>query len=260
MNVNVTSVLVFDQAQMNRFIFGSDLATQRLFHLRRLGAAFDPDPAVHAGRQVEGCEIWVIKVQGVVETSSTGSTIVLLSGFPGVGKKTVAQSLLRSFPEARLFDNHLLIDATAAVLDREDEAYQSLRQAFRSALFSTLSSYPSSIPPILLFTECQSTKSGAQVMNEYLEFASSTHSRLISIILECSMAENVKRLIAEDRMKAGNTKLTDIEVLKYMKDNYSIHRYGDRADKEWVIDTSGESVEDVVNDIRMKLISVTDTT
>ncbi|KAK6903567.1 hypothetical protein I203_107072 [Kwoniella mangroviensis CBS 8507] len=58
MSVNVTSVLVFDQAQMNRFIFWSDLATQRLFHLRRLGAAFDPDPAVHAGRQVEGCEIW----------------------------------------------------------------------------------------------------------------------------------------------------------------------------------------------------------
>ncbi|WWD07498.1 hypothetical protein V865_005599 [Kwoniella europaea PYCC6329] len=190
--------------------------------------------------------------------SSTGSTIILLSGFPGVGKKTIAQSLLRSFPEARLFDNHLLIDATAAVLDREDEAYQPLRKAFRSALFSSLSSYPSSIPPILLFTECQSTKSGEQVMNEYAEFTRSINSRLISIILECSMTENAKRLIGEDRMQAGSTKLTDIEVLRYMRDNYSIHRYGDRADEEWVIDTTGESVEDVVNDIRMKLISVND--
>ncbi|WWD07497.1 hypothetical protein V865_005598 [Kwoniella europaea PYCC6329] len=60
--------LCFKDTQMNRFIFGSDLATQRLFHLRKLGAAFDPDSAVHAGRQVEGCEIWVIKVQGVVES------------------------------------------------------------------------------------------------------------------------------------------------------------------------------------------------
>ncbi|WVQ69430.1 uncharacterized protein L199_007647 [Kwoniella botswanensis] len=58
----------FKDTQMNRFIFGSDLATQRLFHLRKLGAAFDPDPEVHAGRQVEGCEILVSKVQGTVES------------------------------------------------------------------------------------------------------------------------------------------------------------------------------------------------
>ncbi|WVQ69429.1 uncharacterized protein L199_007646 [Kwoniella botswanensis] len=189
----------------------------------------------------------------------TGPIVVILNGFPGVGKKTIAKNLLHSFPQGRLFDNHLLIDATAAVLEREDEAYLPLRKAFRSALFSTLSSYPSSIPPILIFTECQSTDpTGSQVMDEYLTFAKDISGKLVSIILECTFAEHSQRLIHKDRTKDGITKLTDTEVLRVMKQNHVIHRYGERADEEWVIDSTRRSVEEVVGDIRMKLISVTD--
>ncbi|WVW78285.1 hypothetical protein I302_100238 [Kwoniella bestiolae CBS 10118] len=58
----------FKDTQMNKFIFGDDLATQRLFHLRKLGGAFDPDPSVHQDKQVEGCEIWVTKLGGEVQS------------------------------------------------------------------------------------------------------------------------------------------------------------------------------------------------
>ncbi|WVW78284.1 hypothetical protein I302_100237 [Kwoniella bestiolae CBS 10118] len=181
--------------------------------------------------------------------------IIILNGFPGVGKRTIAKNLLVSFPEARLFDNHLLIDATAAVLERDSEAYHPLRKAFRTALFSTLSSYPSSIPPILVFTECQSSDpSGCSVMDEYLSFTRTVNAKFISIILNCSIDENAQRLTQQGRKREGGTKLTDTKVLRIMREEHAIHRYETKADREWVIDTTGRRVEDAVGEVRMRLL------
>ncbi|WWC68092.1 uncharacterized protein I206_102013 [Kwoniella pini CBS 10737] len=189
-------------------------------------------------------------------TRPTRPLIIIIKGFPGVGKLTIAKRLIQTFPNGRLFDNHLLIDPASSILEREDEAYYSLRKAFRAALFRTLTEYPASIPPVLIFTECQSTDDwGQAVMNEYMDFAKTVNAKLISIILECSTQDNEKRLMAQDRMMERGTKLRDISVLNQMRRSYEIHRFGELADKEWVIDTTCRTAQDTADDLISKILS-----
>ncbi|KLO05441.1 hypothetical protein SCHPADRAFT_811876, partial [Schizopora paradoxa] len=126
---------------------------------------------------------------------------VILNSYPGVGKFTVGQILSRTLPNAKLFNNHLLIDAAAALYTREDPEFYTLRKALRTTVFDSLHSSMSAKldageQPIIIFTEAQSTSpKGSEVMQEYLQAARRLNIPLISIILTCSSEENERRLV-----------------------------------------------------------------
>lgn len=59
--------------------------------------------------------------------------VLLLNGFPGVGKLTVAKGIhekLSGIP-SRLVDNYLLIDSVLAIMPTRDAAHHELRKTFQ---------------------------------------------------------------------------------------------------------------------------------
>jgi hypothetical protein len=80
---------------------------------------------------------------------SSAMAFVVLNGFPGVGKLTIARSLgfallfarpwvvracswllpSDALPNTRVFHNHLFIDAVVALYDRNDPGFHPLRRA-----------------------------------------------------------------------------------------------------------------------------------
>ncbi|CAD6567148.1 MAG: hypothetical protein TREMPRED_003349 [Tremellales sp. Tagirdzhanova-0007] len=154
-------------------------------------------------------------------------TIILINGHPGVGKLTVARELVKILPDAKVFDNHLLIDAVAALYERDHPAYYPLRKALRSAIFNSLSSHERTGSPIYIFTENAATinKVGSAVLSEYLAFACASSFRLIHVILSCSPSENKRRLIAPDR--SFKTKLVDTDVLMLLRESEMVEPMGE---------------------------------
>ncbi|UOH79424.1 hypothetical protein LQV05_000429 [Cryptococcus neoformans] len=70
----------------------------------------------------------------------SSGAIILINGYPGVGKVSMAKQLSKLLPNSRVFDNNFMGDA-ARLFDKrsELEAYNALRQgmvSFSSTLFS----------------------------------------------------------------------------------------------------------------------------
>ena len=66
--------------------------------------------------------------------------IIVLNGFPGVGKYTIlkeVQALLAADKSPRLIDNHLLIDPAAALYPGRGVHHHELRHATGGYSFST---------------------------------------------------------------------------------------------------------------------------
>jgi tRNA uridine 5-carbamoylmethylation protein Kti12 len=80
----------------------------------------------------------------IITTPQPPPTLILLNGFPGVGKYTTARALKSSLTDQYpsvptiLVDNHLLLDPVAAVYPERDLAYYTFRRKYRRAEFLQL--------------------------------------------------------------------------------------------------------------------------
>ncbi|KZP17223.1 hypothetical protein FIBSPDRAFT_865204 [Athelia psychrophila] len=175
---------------------------------------------------------------------------VLINGHPGVGKVTVAYHLAgRLGSEVKVLNNHLLIDTAAALYERTDPGYQPLRKALRETIFASLESYPP--PATIIFTEWQSSDSeGTSTARSYLSAvllrSRTTPIQFFSVILTCGEEENVRRLTSGTR-GAGNTKLTDVGVLKTIRAYAEPHQFGveEGVTLEIEVDVTEKSAEEV---------------
>jgi adenylylsulfate kinase-like enzyme len=92
-----------------------------------------------------------ILVGSIIQSSSSEQNIepplpspcvLLLNGFPGVGKFTIAKSLCSSFVTSNtpylLLDNHLIIDAAHAIIPDRSPSNYALRKQFRDVAFNGL--------------------------------------------------------------------------------------------------------------------------
>ncbi|RVD89229.1 uncharacterized protein DFL_000246 [Arthrobotrys flagrans] len=174
------------------------------------------------------------------EKGNVGRTI-FINGYPGTGKLTVAKELQKIIPNSRVFDHHLLIDAARATFNQSDPEYQILRKAFRTTLLDSINAASTDHSPTTwIFTECQSNSHiGTSIAHEYLAAAKRRSSPFVSIILTCSLEENLKRLSHPSRKTNPRRKLTNREVLKAIRDEEVIHRFGDWIGvRELVVDNS----------------------
>ncbi|KAK6334264.1 hypothetical protein TWF730_003478 [Orbilia blumenaviensis] len=174
------------------------------------------------------------------EKGNVGRTI-FINGYPGTGKLTVAKELQKIMPNSRVFDHHLLIDAARATFNQSDPEYQILRKAFRTTLLDSINTASTDHSPTTwIFTECQSNSHiGTSISHEYLAAAKRRSSPFVSIILTCSLEENLKRLSHPSRKTTPRRKLTNREVLKAIRDEEVIHRFGDWIGvRELVVDNS----------------------
>jgi len=83
---------------------------------------------------------------------------------------------------------------------------------------------------------------------EYVNAAKKQGVPLVSVVLSCSEEENMSRAIAHGRGSTGfNTKLTDLAILKRIRDTEEIFRVGDGLELD--LDVTGMHADDAASAI-----------
>lgn len=161
--------------------------------------------------------------------------IVNLNGWPGVGKLTTARELSK-LSDARLLDNHTLLNVGKALArDGSPEFYQLVR-AVRSVAFDAILALPPTVPIIFTNVVARGGTSGflEEHWNAIVDLARRRRSRLLSVTLTCSADENARRIIGSDRGLLG--KRQDPELLKELASARTL--FDDGADFSMTIDNS----------------------
>ncbi|KAI4238781.1 MAG: hypothetical protein L6R40_005636 [Gallowayella cf. fulva] len=151
----------------------------------------------------------------------------------------------RMLPNAKLLDNHLLIDPVAAVYDRSMPEYQGLRKLVRKGILDSISTSVSLKEVTWIFTDSQSSDEvGKAAVADYIHAAEIRGSPIISIILVCASEENLLRVGAKSR---GKTKLNDAGILLRTRETENIHHFG--GDTETEIDVTKVGAADAAQEI-----------
>lgn len=124
---------------------------------------------------------------------------VLLNGWPGVGKDTVAEtlSLLLGSNKASLldWDKAAQGETFQPVPDGDEEV-----QKARDACFAGQVEHPSTLNKMVICTDCLSdTTEGRRLAREFEIVANRSKRLLIPINLECHVEENMRRLQEMER-------------------------------------------------------------
>lgn len=151
--------------------------------------------------------------------------IIHVNGFPGTGKLTISQCLVRLLSgHAKLVHNHLLINPADAVLHRTQPGYQHLRKSIRSAIFTALANEPATYETAYIFTDFQTTNEiGSGVCAEFSCTAEARGCLLIPIVLTCLEEVNLERLVTLDR--SAHQKLMDVELLQTFRRGAPLFRF-----------------------------------
>lgn len=152
---------------------------------------------------------------------------LLLNGFPGVGKLTVAKAFEdrlkkdNRIPCCRL-DNHLLIDPVMAIHPIRNEAHYKLRKDMRRTICRGLKSIEDD-KTIIILTSALSTSNKVTLyddieqFSDYVEVAEARHIPLVMVNVLCDEATNLSRLTSDERRHGSKTKLTDAIVAQTIR-------------------------------------------
>jgi gluconate kinase len=150
------------------------------------------------------------------------SLVLHINGWPGCGKLTIAR-IVASRLNARLLDNHTLLNPAKALFARDDPMHRSLRKSLRETIFRFVAQLPPGIP--IVFTDALADDAGdAAMFDEYRELARNRSARLVSAVFDCDLEENMRRLTAARR--AEHMKLTRPEVLTALRSKYRLLKPG----------------------------------
>lgn len=146
----------------------------------------------------------------MTETRTTGC-VVSLNGFPGTGKLAIARALRSKLEdmEARLLDNHLMIDPAEAVHPGRGTEHKSLRKRLRQAVFDDLKALPRH-EMVIIMTECLgANQEDAAVFAEHVNIAQARGVPFFSFTIACDKKEHVLRLQSPDRIWGQRRKLSE---------------------------------------------------
>ncbi|OCP00282.1 MULTISPECIES: AAA family ATPase [unclassified Ensifer] len=148
------------------------------------------------------------------------SLVVHINGWPGTGKLTIARHLAERLG-ARLADNHTLINPAEALFARSDPLYRSLRSAVRASVFEHLAM--ASFKQSFVFTDALSDDvADTRAFEDCAELARERGARFVAVVVDCDVAENLKRLTRAGRSKLH--KLTDPDVLLGLRGRHRLLR------------------------------------
>lgn len=176
--------------------------------------------------------------------------IIHFNGMPGVGKFTVAKLLAEKL-NARLIDNHLLLDLVLTLCERRSAEYFSLIRRFTDVILDEISTKPDGI---FIFTNALAAEfaEDRERFEQLSRFASEKNIPFVQVLLSCSLAENKRRIISENRKLKG--KLMKAGELDEIYKNYSI--YHPPTEFALQIDTTHLSAEGVSEQIKEYLEKV----
>ncbi|UKZ76964.1 hypothetical protein TrVFT333_004680 [Trichoderma virens FT-333] len=152
---------------------------------------------------------------------------IYINGYPGVGKLTIAKELEKLIPNAKIYHNHLFIDPVAPLVDRDSPYYHDIRTSFRRDILNTIATSETTQQFTWMFADSRSSSSiGSMGARDYKDAADTRGVPFISIILHCQLEENATRVLDEGRGAGFNTKLTDLEVSKAIRQEEEIYTFG----------------------------------
>ncbi|KAH0541782.1 hypothetical protein FGG08_003737 [Glutinoglossum americanum] len=171
---------------------------------------------------------------------------IYINGYPGVGKLTIAKLLSNRIENSKVVDNHLLIDPVASVFDRSMNEYQPLRKLVRTNILYSIAASTSTKDVTWIFTDQQSSSAqGSSAAQDYQNAATAKKSRFISVILNCGLDENIKRLRESGRGGSVNTKLTNVAILRSIRENEDLYSFGGKDELQ--LDVSNLSAPQAVD-------------
>ena len=173
--------------------------------------------------------------------------IIHLNGMPGVGKLTVAKLLAEKI-NARLIDNHLLIDLVLSLCERGSAEYFSLIKKINDVILAEIAGKPDQV---FIFTNALAAESAndRERFEQISQFSNKNGITFVQILLSCDLEENKRRTVTESRKLKG--KLTDADELAKLHQNYTIYHPPNEFSLE--IETTKHSAETVAEQIKTYL-------
>ena len=148
------------------------------------------------------------------------SFILHINGWPGSGKLTIARPLAKRLG-ARLLDNHTLLNPAEALFERRDPNYWPLRNAIRSLVFDYAARLPATVA--IVFTDALSDDPhDSATFDSCRDLAERRGVPIVSVVLDCDLQENLRRLAAPGR--AELQKLTRLDMLSGLRTKYRLLR------------------------------------
>jgi chloramphenicol 3-O-phosphotransferase len=98
--------------------------------------------------------------------------LVILNGFPGVGKLTIARSLqsrLTNVVQTRLIDNHLIIDPAESIYPGRGHQHKAFRDKLRQVIFDELKTIPGQKTVLIMTCSLGANVEDAAVFAEHFE-------------------------------------------------------------------------------------------
>ena len=144
--------------------------------------------------------------------------IIHLNGWPGSGKRTIG-AILAAQIGARLLDVHVMLNPAEALFERDDPLHAALRDGVRSMVLD----YAAKLAPgtsLVLTDPLAADEAGVTLFKRFQDLAAQRNARLLSIVLDIGLGENLRRL--ETPSRAEHRKLTRPDVLLRMRDRYEL--------------------------------------
>jgi hypothetical protein len=136
--------------------------------------------------------------------------IILINGWPGVGKLTVGRALAGQLA-GRLLDNHTIYNVAFSLTEFKTPEFYDAVRGVRRVAFDAVAKLSTSLPVVI--TACYAAESswGNESWDEIVTLARSTGRKFLVVALECGVKENVHRVQNLDR--ASLRKLLDPKEL-----------------------------------------------
>lgn len=144
--------------------------------------------------------------------------IIHINGFPGVGKLTVAEMLAERL-NARLIDNHSLINAARVPWEHGTAEYIDLLRRIAEQVYVDLAKLPKNEIQIFTNALANEYKPDPSRFQAIMDLATSRDVAFVPVLLECDEDENCRRAQSEGR--AAKQKLRDIDILKDIYTKYT---------------------------------------
>lgn len=177
---------------------------------------------------------------------------IYMNGYPGVGKLAIATALQKLLPDSKVYHNHLMIDPIKPIIERTSPQYEAARKMLRRALLGLIATAEEAQPTTWIFTDSRErSAAGATAAKDYQDAAHERGALFISIVLNCDLEENIRRMTCPKRESGQTTKLRDPKILRKIRDVEALHQSG--GPNELHLDVThispGEAAEIIVEHI-----------
>nr|OQO18088.1 hypothetical protein B0A51_13102 [Rachicladosporium sp. CCFEE 5018] len=157
--------------------------------------------------------------------------VICINGWPGAGKLAIARGLHQLIPDSQILHNHELIDPVEKHHARGSAEYYTKRGEYRRERLAPIAADPKLRDTVWIFTDSQTEYN--ECVADYAALAQGERGRrFYSVILNCEMNENERRLIAASRGGSSNGQLTDVQLLRDLRRSGSIWKFGNADEFE----------------------------